>query len=263
MSSLDRTLDWLSQATITDLAQPMYNGMPGFPNNPPYLFTLARPHGKGITGEGTSAAVEVLVTSGHAGTHMDALGHFSFHGRLCCGEVAKEHQSFERGLLTQGIEQAPIASRRGVLLDVPLVVGQDPLPRDYAIQARDLEAVTHLEAVEIMPEDAVLIRTGWGGHWGDPNFPVLVAPGPSGEAAEWLAGKGIRVTGSDTLSYEVLPNVGWPVHVCLLVKNRIYILEALNLETLSDRRSYEFIFWAAPMPVVGGTGSIVRPIALS
>ncbi len=54
-----------------------------------------------------------------------------------------------------------------------------------------------------------------------------------------------------------------PVHVHLLVDNGIYIIEALNLEELSRRRIFEFVFVAAPLKIRGGTGSPIRPLALA
>ena len=43
----------------------------------------------------------------------------------------------------------------------------------------------------------------------------------------------------------------------------IHIIEALNLEELSRLRIYEFVFVAAPLKIIGGTGSPIRPLALA
>jgi kynurenine formamidase len=53
------------------------------------------------------------------------------------------------------------------------------------------------------------------------------------------------------------------VHVHLLVESGIHILEALNLEELAAARVYEFLFVAAPLKIRGGTGSPIRPFAVT
>lgn len=53
-----------------------------------------------------------------------------------------------------------------------------------------------------------------------------------------------------------------PVHVHLLVKSGIHIIEVLNLEDLAADGVYTFTFIAAPLKIRGGTGSPVRPLAL-
>ena len=54
-----------------------------------------------------------------------------------------------------------------------------------------------------------------------------------------------------------------PVHVHLLVESGIHIIECLNLEQLAADQVYEFVFVAAPLKIRGGTGSPIRPFALT
>jgi kynurenine formamidase len=53
-----------------------------------------------------------------------------------------------------------------------------------------------------------------------------------------------------------------PVHRVLLVENGIYIIEHLNLEDAAGQGLTEFLFVLAPLRIVGGTGSPVRPLAV-
>ena len=53
-----------------------------------------------------------------------------------------------------------------------------------------------------------------------------------------------------------------PAHRVLLVEHGIHIIETLNLEELAYARVYEFAFVLAPLPLVGATGSPVRPLAV-
>lgn len=68
--------------------------------------------------------------------------------------------------------------------------------------------------------------------------------------------------GADTVALEKTPTPNLPVHVILLVKNGIHIIEAMNLEPIAEDRVYEFLFMASPLKIRGGSASPVRPIAL-
>jgi kynurenine formamidase len=52
------------------------------------------------------------------------------------------------------------------------------------------------------------------------------------------------------------------VHVELLVRRGIYIIELLYLEDLARDRAFEFLFVCLPLRIRGATGSMVRPIAI-
>jgi len=117
--------------------------------------------------------------------------------------------------------------------------------------------------------DVVLVRTGWARHWAEAEAFVGLesgVPGPGEEAAAWLVSHGIRATGADTIAYEALaPGAGHaqlPVHRLLLVERGIHIVETLQLEELAADGVAEFAFVAAPLKLVGGTGSPLRPLAL-
>ena len=72
-------------------------------------------------------------------------------------------------------------------------------------------------------------------------------------------------TGSDTTAYEqIRPGAGHsvlPVHRVLLVDAGIHIIEHLNLEHAAAEGLTTFVFAMAPLRIVGGTGSPVRPFA--
>jgi len=120
------------QGRIYDLGQPLSNNMPGHPNHPPFIFTLMRRHGDVCRPNGYSSANELVVLSGHTGTHLDGLGHISEEGKLYGAVDAVEDQTSAGGLRSRGVETvAPIVAR-GVLLDVALRRGVDVLPGNSA-----------------------------------------------------------------------------------------------------------------------------------
>ena len=71
--------------------------------------------------------------------------------------------------------------------------------------AGDVIAVDDLAGIDPEPGDAVLFHTGWGAHWDDAGATSSGEPGPGLELAEWLAERGVALTGCDTWSYGPVP----------------------------------------------------------
>jgi kynurenine formamidase len=248
---------------LIDLGQPLFTGMPCSPNHPGFRMALQRRHGDQVRPDGGSAANEVIVTGGHVGTHIDALAHVSHDGLLHGGVPADDVQRGGR-MSSLGAEHTPAMLARGVLLDVAAAHEVDVLPPGYGVTAEDLART----GVEVRRGDVALVRTGWARHFDDAATYLgqdSGVPGVTGEAARWLAERGVLATGADTTAYEQIPpGAGHrvlPVHRILLVDSGIYIIEHLNLEQAATEGLTEFTFVLAPLRIVGGTGSPVRPLA--
>ncbi|MEV4151828.1 cyclase family protein [Nocardia salmonicida] len=252
---------------LIELGQPFFTGMPCSPNHPGFRMTLARRHGDMVRADGGSAANEIIVTGGHVGTHIDALSHVSQDGALHGGVDAQEAQRGGR-FSAHGAEHLPGMLRRGVLLDIARVHETDTLPGGYEITVDDLEAAARQARVQVTAGDVALIRTGWSRLFAEPGAYLgqeTGVPGIGVDAARWLADHEVSATGSDTTAYEcIAPGAGHsilPVHRVLLVESGIYIMEHLALEDLADAGISEFAFLLAPLRIVGGTGSPIRPLA--
>jgi kynurenine formamidase len=252
---------------LVELGHPHFTGMPCSPNHPGFRMSLIRRHGDMVRPDGGSAANEMIVTGGHVGTHVDALSHVSHDGRLHGDVDAAEAQ--RGGRFSQlGAEHTPAMLTRGVLLDVAAVHGVDVLPAGYGVTADDLRAAADKAGVEVGQGDVALVRTGWARHFDDLQTYLGQAdgvPGPTPEAARWLVESGVVTTGADTTAYEqVKPGAGHsvlPVHRVLLVEAGVHIIEHLNLEQAAAEGLSQFVFMMAPLRIVGGTGSPVRPVA--
>ncbi len=265
--STDDLMARLTSGRVYDLGTSYEAGMPVHPAHPPYVFAMQRRHGDLIRPGPYSSANEMIVLCAHTGTHLDALGHVSeggiVHGGLDAGEV----QQGGRGLKVHGIENVAPVLRRGVLLDVAGAEGVDVLPADFAVSGQMAQDIAASQGVEVRAGDAVLFRTGWMRYWNDPTAFLSVdqgLPGPNGDAGEWLAERKVFLGGSDTVSFEiVVPGAGMPVHIILLMRNGIHILENAVLDDLARDKVYEFALAVAPLKFVGATGSPVRPIAIA
>lgn len=257
-----------SGVEVFDLAQPLSAETPSSPNHPGFRMALMRRHGDMVREDGSSAANEMIFTGGHVGTHVDALAHVSYRGMLHGDVPVEEAQSGGR-LSVHGIDaMAPVVCR-GVLLDVAGLHGTDVLPGGYGITEDDLSAAAEKAGVEIRPGDVALVRSGWSGNFGDAESFLgheTGVPGPTEEAARWLADRGVRATGAETIAYEQIKSeVGHrllPVHRLLLVERGVHIIEVMNLSGLAAAGVHEFVFVLAPLNITGGTGSPVRPLAV-
>ncbi|HWL99332.1 MAG TPA: cyclase family protein [Nocardioidaceae bacterium] len=252
---------------LVELGHPHFTGMPCSPNHPGFRMSLIRRHGDMVRSDGGSAANEMIVTGGHVGTHVDALSHVSHDGRLHGDVDAAEAQRGGR-FSELGAEHTPAMLTRGVLLDVAAVHGVDVLPAGYGVTADDLRAAADKAGVGVRQGDVALVRTGWARHFDDPETYLGQAdgvPGPTTEAAQWLVESGVVTTGADTTAYEqVKPGAGHsvlPVHRVLLVEAGVHIIEHLDLEQAAAEGLTQFVFMMAPLRIVGGTGSPVRPVA--
>lgn len=254
---------------IFDLGRQLFPGVPQSPNHPAYARTLPRRHGDMVRADGSSAANDLLVMGTHVGTHIDALAHVSYRGRLHGGaDAVAEGRGGE--YLRHGVHTIEPMVCRGVLLDVPSALGVPSCAPGYEITPEDLDLALVRGRVELLPGDVALVRSGWGARFVDGAEAYLGketgVPGVGEAGAVWLADRGVRAAGADTIAFERLtPGSGHadlPGHRVLLVERGVYIVEALDLEALSAAAHYEFTFVLVPLNLRGATGSPVRPLAV-
>jgi kynurenine formamidase len=255
-------LESIRSARVFDLEQPRYAGAPMHPaHQPGFQYFLHRHHARGAP-EARTGASGIVVMPEHSGTHIDALAHqaenLTLHGGIHVDEGVQTSVGFKK----LGIEtMAPFVSR-GVLLDV---ARDRRLEAGHAITPEELERAA---AVEVREGDVVLVRTGFGALWSDPEE-YLRAAGVSAAGSRWLIDKKVAAVGADNMAFDVMGaadpelKVTLPGHVLLLVRAGIPIIENLNLEELAAAGVSEFVFVCLPLKMRGATGSPVRPIALA
>ncbi|MEQ4718128.1 cyclase family protein [Nonomuraea sp. B19D2] len=215
-------------------------------------------------GEGLYVADDALVVSHHGTTtHMDALCHMWSGDELYNGHPAARVRSY--GATRCGIEQVGGVVARGVLFDVARHLGLDHLPADFRIPAELLS-----EIATPRPGDAAVIRTGWPLVWRRSHEEYWAGqPGLSAAAGRWLAAHDVSVVASDNAAIGGLNAQGLAdedladdLHLILLHRHGVHLVEMLWLEELGAAGRTEFVFVVAPLRIEGGTGSPVTPLAI-
>jgi kynurenine formamidase len=263
---IDGLLAGLKSARVFDLEQLRYQGAPMFPAHAPgFNYFLHRHHARGAPEARTSAS-GLIVTPEHSGTHIDALSHQAENLTLHGGVHVDEGIQTSTGFKVHGIDTMGPIVGRGVLLDV---AGERRLAPEYAITVQDLERAATRDRVELREGDVVLVRTGFGALWSEPEA-YMRGAGVSAAGSRWLVDRKVSVVGADNMAFDVTTTkvdeelkVSLPGHLLLLVRAGIPIIENLNLEDLAAAKIHEFLFVCLPLKMRGATGSPVRPIAIA
>jgi kynurenine formamidase len=207
-------------------------------------------------------------------TQYDALAHYWYDGQVWNGYPA---DSTIGGLSRASVH--PIAERgvvgRAVLIDIARHRGKDVLDKGEPVSLKDLLEAAAAQGTEIGKRDILVLRTGWIGSYyrrdraefyRDWNEPGLVY---SAELVSWFQEMEIPNLVTDTIANErsfYESGLQLPLHCALMRNLGIAMTEIAQLDPLAgacagDRR-WEFLYAAAPLKVVGGSGAPVNPIAV-
>lgn len=209
-------------------------------------------------------------------TQYDALGHVWYDGKIWNGYDART--------TIGGLDKAsvlPIAEKgvvgRGVLVDMARHRGKTWLDKGETFTHEDLEEAAKAQGVEIERHDILCIRTGFLKYWYELNdtekfYDGFNEPGLtySRELVEWFQTREIPNLVTDTIANEVTyePNSGvaLPLHNALMRNLGVALTEIAWLDDLADACAadgrWSFLYVAAPLKIVKGSGAPVNPIAI-
>jgi len=172
---------------------------------------------------------EVIFTSTHLGTHVDAPNHFNSGG--------------------ESVEKIPL--KKIVVLDntkVLKIIKNDD----------EIIDVNELKKYNIEKNDTVLIYTGWSSNKLKDKY-FEKNPGLSKAGAEYLSDLGVNLVGIDSPSIDPAFDKEFSSHKVFSYKS-IPIVE--NLVNLDRIKKDNFIFMALPLKLKNCSGSPVRAIAI-
>jgi len=141
------------------------------------------------------------------------------------------------------------------------------------ITPADLEAAERAQGVRVESGDVLLVRTGHITAFTvdrDRFAYMREVPGLGTACVEWLHAREVAAVASDTNMVEVFPpedpQLILPLHMlCIrdmgLTLGEMFDLEALAADCARDG-AWTFLFTAPPLPVTGGVGSPINPLAV-
>ena len=193
-------------------------------------------------------------------THLDAPPHCVWDGQIYNG-FAGSTVTTAKGALRAGVQVAAQGfSGRGILIDL----GEF----DRGALPSDVEAAERRQGVSVQPGDMVLLRVGVSRRR-KAGLPAAESSGGwHAGMLPWLHDRDVALIGSDA-PQEARPTgyrvVASPIHVVGLVSMGLWLLDNCDLEALAETCQrlgrWEFQLSVQPLPVRGGTGSPVAPVA--
>jgi kynurenine formamidase len=239
-----------------------------------------------MTATGTDAAAhdetvgyadDTLSIAVHGATHWDALAHV-FHRGFMYNERPSTAVTPAGAAANDIVPVARTMVTRGVLVDIARYRGVAALEPDEEVTISDLEGTFDAQRVSISPGDALVVRTGHlgrvraAGDWA--NFTEIDGvsprePGIGAASLGWLHERGVAAVACDNWAVEWLAGpdvIRMPVHEVGIVHMGLLLGEMFELDQLAgtcaaDGR-YDFLLAAGPLPIRGGVGGPVNPLAI-
>jgi kynurenine formamidase len=159
---------------------------------------------------------------------------------------------------------------RGVIVDLPRMKNVPYLEPGTAVYPSDLEAWEKYANVKIGSGDALFLRTGRWARRAEKG-PWNVAANAAGFHASvmpWLKQRDVALLGNDGVN-DVQPSgiegSPRPIHQVAIVALGLPLIDVMDLEAAAETaarlRRWEFLLTGAAVPVLGGTGFPLNPIA--
>jgi kynurenine formamidase len=232
-------------------------------------FDIPSPRGE------TQSSADFLATEFHGDchTHIDALCHIAFRGKLyngkpssavtSCGATMQDITAYAHGIVG-----------RGVLLDIPRLRGVKWLEPGEAVSRAELEAAEKAQGVRLEQGDIFVFRTG------DHRRRLELGPWKHGYDGEGKAGLHVETIlmlhERKVAAFfpdgdgETVPNnvegIGNPIHALQIGSMGMACADSLQFEELvkvcEEEQRWEFLVVAAPLRLPGATGSLFNPIAI-
>jgi kynurenine formamidase len=218
---------------LIDLSQPIYTGMPVYPILPKTQLFRYHTFEEWDERKQWPASTDMLITSTHAGTHIDSPAHM------------------KPGVLT--IDQVPLDRMWGeaIWLDFShKKAGEE-------ISLEELQKTLKADKLKLKARLIVLFHSGISRLWGTPAYKDSII-GIHVDAVSWMLDQGVEVYGMDWQSPD-LNVVTLPNHQLLGKREHHHIENLRNIDRITGRR---FIFWGLPLNLKNATASPIRAVAL-
>lgn len=218
---------------------------------------------------------DMMVMYLQGSTQYDALGHVWYDDQIYNGYDARTTIG---GTSKAGV--LPIAERgvvgRGVLIDMARHRGKQVLEKGETFTHVDLMEAAEAQGTAIEKRDILIIRTGWIGSYyrvpDDEFYKDFKEPGLtfSPELVRWFHEMEIPNLVTDTIANEVtidpVSGVALPLHSALMRNLGVAFTEIILPDALAEDCArdgqWTFLYVAAPLKVVDGSGAPVNPVII-
>jgi len=210
---------------------------------------------------------------GDCHTHVDALCHIAYQGKLYNGKPVSAVTSYGPTIQDITAYSNGIVGR-GVLLDIPRLRGVKWLEPGEAVTTQELETAEKAQGVRLREGDIFVFRTGHHqrrlevGPWNN-GYDGEGKAGLHAETMLMLHQRKVAAFFPDGDGETVPSNVegvAYPIHALQIAAMGMACADSLQFEELvrvcEEEKRWEFMVVAAPLRLPRGTGSLFNPIAI-
>jgi kynurenine formamidase len=262
-----RGMSTVRQGRVLSLAVPIKGGSrgPAVPTRAPVQHFMTRDGGDypscAAERGGFGFSDDVIMLPTHGTTHIDALAHVWQGGRMYNGFVASDVGS--RGAARCGIDKVGPIVTRALILDFSDITSERG---EGSIHLDALKSAVRRCGVDPKPGDALLVRSGWMTAFKAGLSETFHSAGLHSDCADWIIDHDIALVAADNVAVECLPSgdpdCAVPLHIRLTRDNGIYLCELLDLDALVATGRQTCLLMISPLPIIGGVGSPVNPVAV-
>ena len=212
------------------------------------------------------------------GSQIDGLGHLGVDHVYYNGNHVSDFFT-PSGLKSLSTDQIPPIVARGIVLDivaymkhtapekVMTISGIEMLKEGTPINEVEIQGALTRQGIALGKGDVVLLHTGYMEMADIDSARFMKSiPGLGVGGAKFLVKHNPVAIGADTYGTEVMPaeikGDYLPVHVELLPKNGIYILENIVTRALVEDEAWEFMFVLGQARLKGAVQMIINPVAI-
>jgi kynurenine formamidase len=220
---------------VIDLSQPLSRESQLHPFFPPTQVLRHILHADAAAGR-PSFNAEIIITSNHAATHVDAFGHYDPQG----GKIA----------------EMPLDTFCGEAVCVDIRA----YPGGHDVTADEVERAVADSGQELRQGDILLFCSDhYNRTAGTPAF-LDGFNGISAEAVHWMADRGVKIFGVETISPDLVYITDeYPTHRACAERRLTHYENLNNLKEVVNRR---FQFFGFPLRLEPAYGSPVRAVGI-
>ena len=220
---------------VIDLSQPLSRESQLHPFFPPTQILRHIQHSDAAPGN-PSFSAEIIITSNHAATHVDTFGHYQPGGA--------------------SLQEMPLDTFCGEAICVDI----REYPGGHDVTADEVAEAVDTSGQQVRAGDTVLFCSDHYNRTAGTSAFLDGFNGISAEAVHWLADRGVKIFGVETISPDLVYLTDeYPTHKACAERGLTHYENLNNLKEVVGRR---FEFYGFPLRLEPAYGSPVRAVGI-